>query len=92
MVFKCKRTNNGPTILAVAICAPHEHFYNQELWNKTWVCYTENRLIEVDERPYYDDLTKYEVSYIRTVVDYCEIPELDNMLWDYRHKNNITDM
>ena len=86
-IFAFKIFKQGPMIVATAISAPHRYFYNEEHWNKTWVCYAQNRLFELDERPYYNDPNRYEVDYVRALVEYCEIPELDNLMefWERQH-------
>lgn len=88
-VFAFKIFENGPMIVAAAISAPHKYYYDENHWNKTWVCYAQNRLFELDERPYQDPQggTKYEVNYLRAIVEYCEIPELDNLMWYWERQH-----
>ena len=89
-IFAFKIFKRGPMIVAAAISAPHEFFHNADHWNKTWVCYAENRLVELDERPYEDPndgTTKYEINYLRTIVSYCEIVDLDNRMWYWKRQH-----
>lgn len=90
-IFAFKIFKNGPTIVATAISAPHRYFYNDDHWNKTWICYGQNRLFELDERPYYNDHDKYEIDYVRTIVEYCEIIDLDNRMWYWTRQHPELD-
>jgi hypothetical protein len=90
-IFAFKIFERGPMIVATAISAPHRYFYDDDHWNKTWICYAQNRLFELDERPYYNDPSKYEVNYLRALVEYCEIPELDNLMWYWTRQHPELD-